>query len=133
MEELPGYLWWLENQFTIPNEYLSTRFGVSAFHHPALLEALDELSPAFRVLGLIDLAKPWGVAGTEWEGTAVELRALLLNNPTSQRDASKLLEFPDRCGRYLGELSRKRPDRVQNARTEDVRRWAVYPPVFGRK
>jgi hypothetical protein len=133
MEELPGYMWWLENEFTIPKEYLSTRFGVSAFHHPALLEALDELSPAFRMLGLIDLAKPWGT-GIEWKGTADTLRALLLNNPTTQRDASKLLEFPDRCGRYLGELSRKRPARVQNARTEDVRNWVVYPPVsYGRK
>jgi len=128
MQDLPGWLWWLEHEFSIPAECRENRFGVKAFHHPALLQALDELSPAFRLLGLIDLAKPWGLTNTEWDGSAEELRFLLMMHYAAGRDASKLLDFPDRCGRYLGELSRKKPDRVKNSRTGIKRSWTVYQP-----
>ena len=55
MLALPGYLYWLENEFEIPAGLKSPKFGVKEFHHPELLEALDELSPSAHLLALIDL------------------------------------------------------------------------------
>ena len=52
--ELPAYLHWLENEFEIPVEWRSSRFGVKEFQNPQLLESLDELSPATILLELID-------------------------------------------------------------------------------
>jgi hypothetical protein len=128
MRDLPGFLWWLENEFVLPAGYTNPRFGVAAYQHPELLEKLDELSPAFRLLDLIDLAEPWGPASSEWEGTADELRRMLLANAASQRDASKLLDYPTACGRYLGQLAQKRGTRVKDLRTGHSRNWAIYAP-----
>ncbi len=72
MRELPGYLYWLETHFIIPEEWVSARFGVREFHHPELVRSLDELSPASVLLELIDQLAPWGLADNEWEGTALE-------------------------------------------------------------
>lgn len=52
--ELPAHLHWLENEFEIPVEWRSSRFGVKEFQNPQLLESLDELSPATILLELID-------------------------------------------------------------------------------
>ena len=128
MQDPPGWLWWLEHEFSIPDGCRDDRFGVKAFHHPALLEALDELSPAFRMLGLIDLVQPWGLTNTEWEGSAEELRVLLMTHYITARDAAKMLDYPDRCGRCLGELARKKPDRVENSRTGVKRNWTIHAP-----
>jgi hypothetical protein len=126
--ELPGYLHWLETQFEIPKEWVSTRFGIKEFHHPELVAALDELSPAFVLLELIDQLKPWGKAGNEWEGTAIELRQLLNADDRTRRDSSRLLDWTNACGQYLGELASLRPHRVQNARKELRRNWKILAP-----
>jgi hypothetical protein len=58
--ELPAFLYWLVNEYEIPAEWRNTRFGVKEWHHPTLLGELEELSPAIRLLELIDRLKPWG-------------------------------------------------------------------------
>jgi hypothetical protein len=90
VSELPAYLWWLENVFTIPDDKKS-RCGISEFHHPVLVTALNETSPAYALLGMIDAAKPWGASNTEWQGTALELRTFLMNHQTTSRDADRIL------------------------------------------
>ena len=51
---IAGVFAWLENEFEIPVEWRSSRFGVKEFQNPQLLESLDELSPATILLELID-------------------------------------------------------------------------------
>jgi hypothetical protein len=130
IDELPGYLYWLENEFEVPADFRSDRFGVREFHHPELVEALDDLSPASVLLELIDQAEPWGKAGTEWEGTATELRQILLRNTGTQRDAERILNWPNACGQYLGELAKAQPNRVQNVRTNIRRSWRICVPIL---
>jgi hypothetical protein len=128
MEQLPGYLHWLETEFEIPTECVSPRFGIKEFHHPELVEALDELSPAFVLLELIDQLEPWGTASNEWEGTATELRQLLSADERTRRDSARLLDWTNACGQYLGELAKMKPLRVQNARTKDRRECRICAP-----
>jgi hypothetical protein len=129
MNELPGYLYWLENEFEIPGEWESDRFGVKEFHHPELVEALEELSAASILLELIDQAEPSGKADTEWEGTATELRQILCQNERTQRDAERILNWTNACGQYLSELGKKYPDRVKGARTETRRNWKIFASI----
>jgi hypothetical protein len=128
MRELPGYLYWLETHFIIPEEWVSARFGVREFHHPEPVRSLDELSPASVLLELIDQLAPWGLADNEWEGTALELRQKLLDNSTTRRDAQRLLDWQNACGQYLGELERIHPNRTTNARTTTRRAWRIKAP-----
>jgi hypothetical protein len=60
-EELPGYVWWLLNEFKIPDELLvdengkrATRFGFRSWQHPSLANELYEDTPAAQLLRLID-------------------------------------------------------------------------------
>jgi hypothetical protein len=124
--DIPGYLYWLEHEFVIPDGLRSPKFGVKEFHHPELLEALDELSPSAELLALIDLANIWGPQSSEWEGSALELRSELLRNECTRRDAQRILEYINSAGQHLGELARSHPKRVVNARTNAKRNWIIY-------
>lgn len=61
--ELPHYLHWLLNEFTIPEEMLrygdgrsATRFGFKEYHAPVIKEGLFDDTPHAELLRLIDMA-----------------------------------------------------------------------------
>ena len=80
---------------------------------------LEELSPAFALFGLIDAAQIWEVGSNVWEGTALELRSILVTNNKTARDANRLLDWANACGQYLNDLAESRPSRVKQFRTHD--------------
>jgi hypothetical protein len=129
VDELPSFIWWLDNEFVIPEEYKSSRYGVREFHHPGLVAALNELSPSYALLDMIDRLEPWGISNSEWEGKGSDLRQLLFNNSATQRDAHRLLEWMNSCGQYLGELAKTHPDRVIDTRNASKRQWKITKPV----
>jgi len=62
-EELPHYLYWLLNEFTIPEEMLTyadgrdaTRFGFREYHAPCIKDELFDETPAAKLMSLIDSA-----------------------------------------------------------------------------
>lgn len=62
-EELPHYLHWLLNEFTIPEEMLTyadgrdaTRFGFREYHAPCIKDELFDETPAAKLMSLIDSA-----------------------------------------------------------------------------
>jgi hypothetical protein len=126
VSELPAFLTYLVNDFVLTNDWQDTRFGVRAFHHPVLLTELEELSPAITLLGLIDQAQIWEVQSDVWEGTALDLRALLLANHKTARDAATLLHWINACGQYLNDLVRIRPSRVKSFRTHTSYTFEIY-------
>jgi bifunctional DNA primase/polymerase-like protein len=135
-DELPAFLHYLVNEYEIPADWRSTRFGIKEFHHPALLTALEELDPAMLLLELIDTANIWHqwdpvsqLWGTKvpWEGSALELRRVLSNNNTTQRDASNLLSYTNATGRYLNKLAKIRATRVKLTHTRTGDRYEIYP------
>jgi hypothetical protein len=128
MDQLPGYLFWLETQFQIPPEWKTPRFGIKEFHHPELVQALDELNPACVLLELVDQLAPWDAVTKVWNGTSTELRQLLLENDRTRRDATRLLDWTNACGQFLGDLAKIRAERVESVRTSYARSWRVFAP-----
>ena len=125
-DELPAFLYWLLHEYQIDDSWRDTRFGIRTFHHPYLLTEVEELSPAIALLGLIDIANIWEVQSNVWEGTALELRAELLQHPKTSRDADRLLEWTNACGEYLNDLCEIRPLRVKRFRTDKCRAYEIY-------
>jgi Bifunctional DNA primase/polymerase, N-terminal len=113
MSELPAFLDWLLNQFVI--EKPTGRFGLWIFQHPELLEALAELSQGVHLLELVEVAAVhvWGMTETEWEGTGLELKAILLKDERTRRDAERLLNWTNATATYLADLAKIRPGRCK--------------------
>jgi len=133
LAQLPAFVDFLQN-WQIPANLVSNRFGIKYYHHPEILESLQELSPEEQLLGLIDeVVFAPGLMKTDWRGKAAELeRALKTAESRSvQREAEKLLPAVNSCGRYLGRLATQHPDRVTmhpgHARS---RGWTINAPLF---
>jgi hypothetical protein len=136
LAELPAFLDYL-CKLEIPQDLRSARFGIREFHHPELLEAIDGLAPETRLLSLIDTAifgdtqighlavKPT----EEWAGTAERLESTLRSHSETHDEATRLLNWPNATGTYLGRLAKKCPKRVQSVRTSHRREWRILPAL----
>ncbi len=124
-EEIPAMLAWLE-AWEIPDELREERCGVKAYHHPAILSALHELSPEGHLVGLIDTAHVAGSLPLPWSGTAAELKSILCGIPQTARDAEKLLgTWLSATGSHLGKLEGDRVERLPFR--NGVQRWRILP------
>jgi hypothetical protein len=127
MQELPAFIWSLLT-WQIPDELVCQRFGVKAFHHPALVSDLNALSSEDHLLQLIDIVM-WNAGRRDWAGTSSELEATLVKS-TVAFEARKVLSFPNAIGTFLGRLAKRRSDRVEQARTSSARVWIIRPPTM---
>lgn len=132
--ELPAFLYWLLNEWEIPQALRSERFGIAHFHHPQLVQALDALAPEIRLLDLIDLTL-FGeeslecLDGEDWEGTAMELeRRLVGSRSDCAYEARRLFTYNSACGVYLGRLRDKHPDRFSERVVHGARIWTIKSP-----
>jgi len=126
--ELPALLDDL-TQWEIPRELLSERFGITHFHHPEILEAIDCLAPEFRLLRLIDeddeLFGGYEQEST-WEGSAEQLeRHLCRDKSECRHEARRLFTYNTACGVFLARLAKKYPVRFKNTRVGDTRTWTI--------
>jgi hypothetical protein len=125
--ELPAFLGLL-TRWEIPEHQKCERFGVRHFHHPELLEALNDLAPETKLMALIELAFQEGTfAESGFDATAEQLQMLLLASPHSC-EAKRLLDWTNALGTYLGRLAKRHPDRVKYIRTSTARAWRLEPP-----
>ena len=123
VSELPAFIHRLM-EWEIPPTLKSERFGVTHFHHPELLSAIDAMSPESRLLALIDLELFKEENPNEWHGTAEELeKALVVSG--SNHHAKQLLSWPNATGTYLGRLASKQPQRFTSSRTNIKRSWKI--------
>lgn len=126
VSELPGLIAHVE-AFEIPAEHVSSRFGITHYHHPELLAKLDDLSPESKLLAFID---GYLLLGQKtWRGRASDLERQLTDQfcPYSF-EARKLFTWSAACGTYLGRLRRRHPDRFEYAQTgeERDRIWTIH-------
>jgi uncharacterized protein DUF5906 len=127
--ELPAFVAFLF-AWSIPKDFTCQRFGIKAYQHPEILQALGALTPEAQLLNLIDLELFNSVAPSAWEGTAAELqRELTRDGSTVKREAQQLLNWSTACGVYLGRLQRLCPQRFQPERTNASRRWIIEIPT----
>jgi len=127
--EIPAFLRFL-TEWEIPGELVSERFGITHFHHPELLRAIDILAPEFRLLRLIDDELFQSDAAGAWEGTAEQLERRLTGDASGcKREAQKLFTFNSACGVYLGRLAKRHPERFFHDHTREGNRWTIHPPI----
>jgi hypothetical protein len=105
---LPAYAAFL-NDFQIPEDLKSGRFGVTHFHNEDILDALDELAPETEMLSLIDQGLFSILDPQDWEGTAAKLYGQLISDDSQVRyEARRIIPNAITCGRYLSRLAKKR-------------------------
>ncbi len=125
--DLPAFIAFL-SAWKVPVGQRDVRYGIKAYQHPDILEALADLSPELRLLTLIDLLIEWDSYRNAWEGTAAKLEEVLLSADKFGR-ASKLFSYNTACGCYLARLHDKRPDRVEIAKRVGGKAvWRINPP-----
>lgn len=126
-KELPFFIAYVES-LRIGPSVACPRFGVRAYHHPELLDALNEIASETLLLGLIneELRSEWE-KNDEWEGTADELERRLRTSGF-RFAVEKLLHYPSACGRYLGLLAGKLPERVKLRRSNGKNIWRIAKP-----
>jgi hypothetical protein len=105
-EELPAFTHHLIHTFKIPDDLRDSRFGIKAYKSPETLEIMDAMEPETRLLELID--EVFAGRNVPWEGKSAKLEREL-TDPGSpvQRQAGKLLKYPNSCGTYLKKLAEK--------------------------
>ena len=123
--ELPAFLDCMA-EWSIPPELKSERFGITHFHHSAILQEIDSLAPEFKLLRLIEEALFRDYDEEEWEGSAEELERLLCAKDSGcQYEARRLFAFNTACGVYLARLAKKYPQRFENSRVGNIRTWRI--------
>ena len=126
-DEVPKLIHYLESTET-PEKLVDRRYGVISWHHPDLVEDLHQLSGEQHLLDLIDRAIFESPTSGDWAGTHDELKAKLLDDQGTSREAGKLLDWRNATGTLLGKLAKKKPDRVKEKRTAQKRTWVITPP-----
>ena len=101
-KEIPAFCFYLLN-YPIPKAWVDPRYGITHYHHPELLVALDAISPELRLHDLIVEFLEKNIMG-EWTGTATELESELGYTPLL-RDISPTTAC---TGRYLNRLEEKK-------------------------
>jgi len=72
MEALPAFLWEVDN-LELPEEMRDSRFFVKAWHHPRIVELIEDASPVASLGELLASVIEKQRGGTPLEGTAVEI------------------------------------------------------------
>lgn len=104
--------------FVVPEQYRDTRSGIIAYRNPQLRDAIEEHSPAKRMLEILETATK--DRGT-WHDlpcdlTAAEVSSRLLDNHSTVREQARgLLTWHGACGSALAKLAHDRPDIVEQA------------------
>jgi hypothetical protein len=112
--ELPAFLYWLST-WEIPEDMRDQRYGIRHFHHPAIVQAVDNLAPEARLIALIDdTIFKFGVGiDSPWTGTSRQLEKKLMEECAGQAyEVRRLLSFFTACGVYLARLEQKQPGRI---------------------
>jgi uncharacterized protein DUF5906 len=108
LSELPAFIEWLL-AIEIPEFMADDRFGVAAWQHPEILDALSSHSPEVKLLALVDHVV-FSDGTEEWVGTSEQLEEVLADG--AGEAARKVFTFSTACGVYLSRLAAHQPERV---------------------
>jgi len=131
IDELAGFAWFLLNEWRIPVELQSGRFGVTHYHQPEILDEINSQSPEFDLLNLFD-ENPhcfFKDSRTPWTGSTKRLCSKF-SDIGLDHEAQKLSKSERTVGLRMASLARKCPTRVHYKRTETSRYWIVYPANY---
>ena len=120
--ELPAYLWWLHNEWKMPEALKARRYGIASFQHPYLLNCLNDLSPEHELWMLIN-RHCFQDGATLWKGNSARLQDCL--SETCKGRSEHLFKWSQACGTYLGRLAKQFPTRIIQSRTKHDRIWTI--------
>jgi len=128
--ELPALVSFLLNEWTLPADMESSRFGVKHYHHPAVVEALSNQSPEQRLLDLIDMQMFKTPCPEPEIMRAIDVEKELTKwESDTKREAGKLLSYNTAAGTFLSRLSKSHPHRVERSTVRDgTQLWKINPP-----
>ena len=131
--ELPAFIWFLLNEFSLPKELSSARYGVADWQHPDLLFDLENLHPWRRLMELIDHVRPWdqdcgGAAadGDCYEGTVADLTELLRTKAPGR--AAEVLRDLSGTGMHLRSAQKRLPLRIGDRLSGGHKVWIIKRP-----
>ena len=135
--QLPGYVHYLLHEHEIREGLWDQRFGIKAYHHPVVLEALSATAPETQLLQEIDKAElPYKrIKGVWiWEGSSSDLQEILEaiaegKGYSARARMASLIKHGNTCGTYLTRLANKMPDRVIKRRGDTRVVYRIRPPV----
>jgi hypothetical protein len=132
LSELPAFVRFLQ-EWEPAEDARCSRFGVRAFQHRDMLDALQEHAPEIKLMSLID-ADPFpresDLKWTKpWKGTAETIEQELMRGD-SKFAAQRLFTWQGACGSYLGRLAAhpRFKSRVESDRSAYRRMWTLHPP-----
>jgi hypothetical protein len=127
--ELPAFLYDLM-RWEIPEKLKNARFGICAYQHPELLEALNDIQPELQLLSIIDQDLIFGMDNNDWSGTAERLEQKLTDQEAAFNHKSrKLLYYSNACGTYLGRLAKHVPERISSRKVNGTTIWTIIGPA----
>jgi len=142
-EELPAFVFWLTEKYQPPSQVAGGRFGVQAWQHPEIVEALQQFAPHVQLWRLLErcgvvwrkLIRAGDANGpdewedrTTWNGTARELHDLLRDetNKLSRHERDREVKGESYIGQRLNEAMRHwGRDVVDFRRTGKSRTWTL--------
>ena len=128
--EFPAYIYWLLNNFAIPEELACERFGIVHFHHPEITAEVERFEAYMRLLAMIDSEIFENGSPQFWEGSAEELQSELTRDVSNcAREARHILNWNGATARYLGQLARAHPERVQRRHSGFLASMAYSPTI----
>ena len=126
-EEMAAFVHYLDSS-EHPLHLRDSRTGCAAWQHPAVVEALQSISPEERMRELMqqcDAITEAMKAQGSWRGSAADLERLLCENSTTAHAARALFRYPSACGTYLGRLQASKRAAVDRATIQGVTRWTI--------
>jgi len=112
---LPGFLYFLLNEFVVPEELRDPRYGIKAYHDPNILNALEVLDPKAMLIEMLE-ATPEVAAAPDKQWTTTELlKELECEHPGQAR---RLFKGSASLGKLLMRLASdsRHPGRVHSPR-----------------
>lgn len=125
LSELPAFVHFLQ-QWEIPESMIDDRFGITHFHHPDIVEALNKQSPEYRLLEMLtQLLNQEGQSS--WTGTPTELQGKLTTHTSFGSEARQLFTSAISLGYYLQRLHETHPERIYQRRDgSHGRQWVLH-------
>jgi hypothetical protein len=128
-EAVPGFLHYMQ-EADWNTRYTDDRMVVTGWQDPQLMSTVNVMSPAGQLLELIDILNPYVESQGFWEGTAVELKQLLLDCDRTKFVTQNEFKYTNQVGRLLAELAKSvSPERVECLgvrKSSNTNDWRIY-------
>ena len=125
--ELPAFIYYMLNEYELPEAYVGARFTVKHFCHSDIFHELHAVSPEIELLDFIERAIFTGEV-TNWTGSSSDLRHILLDDTNRLHDGERRrVPASAWIGKRLSRLAKTYPDRFSKSRQRDSDIWVIYP------